>query len=724
MKREIVTVLLALFGYMSVSGQIPGYYNGAEGKDGEQLKSALNSIISGHVDFSYSDAKYLMNYADADPANESNVILIYTRRSQSNTSWGSGSNDINREHVWAKSHGDFETVRPMDGDVFNLHPSDASVNITKSNLDFDECSDAGTYISEADAYYTSSQFEPADAAKGEVARTIFYMAVRYEGNNGELDLETVDKINTYPAAEHGKLSTLLQWNRDFPPSDFERRRNERIYEMQNNRNPFIDNPEFADLIWGGVSASSIIIGNVMLGEEYPESGTTTTLSAVISGNTQATLYLGLTWDAESQSSVMTKSGDTWTGSFDLSSFSAGDMVYFKIEAGDGTSTEVLRGTYRIPGNGNLTSISAIQGTGTTTPLSGSTVTLGGIVTASFDNSYYIQNGTDPRNGICIYDVKRGNIGDSVIVTGKPTEYNNLTEIGEVSYFYIYEAEKNIEPKVITIPEANEDYEGMLVTIENVTFLEGDAVIPISEAMTLNFTDGSNSMTVYSRYNSRLGGETVPSGTVNVTGVVSQYQGTYQLLVNSIDDIVAGTDNEAPLLTGVVVNDANWIEVSFSEKIEKTSAETLSNYNIGDNVTISGAYLYNDTKVLLYVSGLQVMDYTLTVTNVADLRGNQITSATMNFHSDYTSVGISAIIENSIRIYPNPAKDVLHIDFQNSNSESTLYITDLSGRILQTENISAMEVNVNIDLNSYSAGTYFVTIYSDGNRFHNLVEIVK
>jgi len=181
MKMKKLLVLSILFISLGIMAQVPGYYNGVEGKTGTELKEALNEIIHNHIDFSYSDAKYILNYADSDPDNSNNVILFYTKRSQSNDSWGSGSNDINREHVWAKSHGDFSGVRPMDGDAFNLHPTDASVNIKKSNYDFDECSSNGTYISEADAYYTSTQFEPADEVKGEVARTIFYMAVRYEG---------------------------------------------------------------------------------------------------------------------------------------------------------------------------------------------------------------------------------------------------------------------------------------------------------------------------------------------------------------------------------------------------------------------------------------------------------------------------------------------------------------------------------------------------------------
>jgi endonuclease I len=442
-------VLVPLF----AMAQKPGYYNGTEGKSGDDLKTALHDIINQHVDFSYSDAKYILINADSDPSNPNNVILFYTKRSQDNDTWGTGGDFINREHVWAKSHGNFEDRRPMDGDAFNLHAADGSVNVARSNYDFDDCSETGTYIAEADAYYQSSayKFEPSDAAKGEVARTIFYMATRYEGTDGELDLEVVDAVNTSANPEHGKLSTLLQWNIDFPPTDFERRRNEKVYESQRNRNPFIDNPEFANLIWGGLEASAITIGDLTMSEDFPLAGSTVQISSVINGNTNATLYHSLTWDGETNSSAMSSSGDNWSAVFDLSSYSPGDRIYYKIVASKENSSQTLRGSYVIPIVKTITSMASAQGTGTSTPLSGSTISIGGIVNANFDNTYSIQSGKDPRNGMTVYGILRGQIGDSIVVTGRITEYNNLTEIDNVTYTYVYNSDNEIQNKCLPQP---------------------------------------------------------------------------------------------------------------------------------------------------------------------------------------------------------------------------------------------------------------------------------
>jgi endonuclease I len=642
--KFILTVLIA--GFYNLNAQEAGYYNGTEGKTGPGLKSSLHEIIKGHVDFSYSDAKYILNYADADPSNANNVILFYTKRSQVNTSWGTGANDINREHVWAKSHGNFVDKRPMDGDAFNLHPEDASVNITRSNYDFDECSATGTLIPEANAYYTSTQFEPQDAAKGEVARTLFYMAVRYEGTDNEIDLEMIDQVGNYPNPKFGKLSTLLQWNNDFPPTDLERRRNERVFEAQRNRNPFIDHPEYADMIWGGVAAPVISIGSIGMTPAFPVISESATVSASISTTagsiSSAILYYGRTYNSEEFSANMAETGGTWNGDIDFTNFSENDFVYYKITASDGTNSSTVGGNYRVPVTKTITPVSTVQGTGAASPVVGTTVTVAGIITANLDNTYYLQTSGDQLSGMCIFDIRRGKPGDSIVVTGKVAEYNTLTEIDNVSYSFNYGYRRNVEPTVLTIDQVNENYEGMLVTFENVTFLDGDKVIPLTSAASLTFTDGAGSMIVYARYNSRISGKVLPSGNVSVTGVISQYAGIYQLLVNDISDIKAGFDNEPPMITGVIANDKDWIEVSFNEKVDQTTAENISNYSFTNGLNIAGAYLYGGTKVLLLVTGIQKIDYKLTINGIKDLQGNTILNATKDFHSDFADPAYRAI----------------------------------------------------------------------------------
>ena len=162
---------------------------------------------------------------DQDPANATNVILLYTGRSQSKSSNGGGVDDWNREHVWAKSHGDFGTATGPGTDLHHLRPEDVAVNSTRGNKDFDN---GGSAVAEAPGCYTDADsLEPRNAVKGDVARMIMYMAIRYEGDDGWPNLEINNSVSNGTAPYLGKLSVLLQWHAQDPPDAFEKRRNER-----------------------------------------------------------------------------------------------------------------------------------------------------------------------------------------------------------------------------------------------------------------------------------------------------------------------------------------------------------------------------------------------------------------------------------------------------------------------------------------------------------------
>ncbi len=714
--KQLNTLLLFFSLTMAAMAQPVGYYNGTENLSGEELKTALHEIIKGHVDFSYSDAKYIMNYADQDPDNSDNIILFYTRRSQSNSSWGSGDDDANREHVWAKSHGDFADIRPMDGDAFNLHPADASVNSARLHYDFDSVPrDLGTYIEEAEAYVygTNYQFEPADISKGRVARTIFYMATRYEGTDGEMDLEVVDALNTSSAAEHGKLSTLLKWNNQFPPDEFERRRNERVYESQRNRNPFIDNPEFANLIWGESSLSDISISDMEMTPEFPQQATTPTLSVDISseGSEQvtATLYWSDSYDGETYSAVMSASDATYSAAMDFSSFAEGDWVYYKVVATSGDSEQVLYSNYRLPKSVTLTAISDVQGTGSASPITGQTVTISGIVSANFDGSYYIQSDSLPYSGVCIYNMQTGKIGDSVVVTGKVVEYQNLTEMGSITDTYVYPAKNELKVPTVTIGEIDESYEGMLVYLPKTTFSEGGSYIDY-DSNTFTLTDGTNSIDVYCRYNSRMSGNTLPSGDVDVYAVVSQYKDNLQLLIHSMDYINYTADSEAPVLSSLTVLSATQIQLNFDETLESTSATNVENYSITNDITVESAVVLFNTKVILTVSEMPAGNYTLSINGVEDQFGNA-TNISTDF--SYNTTAVDETSAETFVAYPNPnAGEALNIQAQQAIAQVQVY--GLNGALVKVFTGNNMQFQ-SIDLKGLDNGMYLLEIqYINGN----------
>ncbi len=224
------------------------YYQPAEDKQGAELAAALHGIIRDQEVLSYDETEQALKQTDAAPDNPDTVLLLYSDRS------ARADGDWNREHVWAKSHGDFGTAQGPGTDMHHLRPSDPTVNSTRSNLDFDT---GGEPVEDAPGNsYDEDSFEPRDAVKGDVARMIMYMDVRYNGGDGFPDLSMNDQVDNGKAPHIGRQSVLLNWHQHDPPSQVEKTRNDVIFEQyQHNRNPFIDHPEWASSIWDGSTAS-------------------------------------------------------------------------------------------------------------------------------------------------------------------------------------------------------------------------------------------------------------------------------------------------------------------------------------------------------------------------------------------------------------------------------------------------------------------------------------
>lgn len=256
MKNYLLSIVVFLcFSISALADVTPSnYYDGAAGKTGESLKSALHEIIHIHTKLSYSAVWTALMYTDEDTANADNVLLLYSGWSYPKNSNGGGTTDWNREHTWAKSQGNFGTSQGAGTDIHHLRPTDVSVNGARGSMMFDEGgsiyvdgSRQGGGDGTTPCKKGSSNWEPGDEVKGDVARMLFYMATCYESEDG-VDLELAENSST--SGLHGKLSTLLRWHEQDPVSAWERRRNSRAQEKQGNRNPFIDHPEFVCLIWG------------------------------------------------------------------------------------------------------------------------------------------------------------------------------------------------------------------------------------------------------------------------------------------------------------------------------------------------------------------------------------------------------------------------------------------------------------------------------------------
>jgi endonuclease I len=258
-----LTLLFCWFSII-VYGQAPDtYYDTAENLADEALKMALNEIIDNHTEFTYTssstDVWDILKETDRDPDNSENVVLIYSGVSVNGAQEYNSGNGWTREHVWAKSRGDFGITRGPGTDVHALRPLDNSTNSKRSNRSFNNCNNCKA-VTDQWGNETGSQqdendysFEPRDAVKGDVARMLFYMAVRYESLDGHADLEFTESMLPQGDKQpiHGVLSVLLAWHRNDPVDAWEENRNNIIFkDYQKNRNPFIDFPVLAEHLWG------------------------------------------------------------------------------------------------------------------------------------------------------------------------------------------------------------------------------------------------------------------------------------------------------------------------------------------------------------------------------------------------------------------------------------------------------------------------------------------
>jgi len=220
----------------------------AQNTDVAELREGIHEQLkTGHVPLAYSDTDEAMEGIYADPAIPGNLILFYANRSQDADEWVSGDpqDGWNREHLWPQSRG----VRPspMKSDLHALRPSDASVNQSRGNLNFDN---GGSPQGEAPStFLDGDSFEPRDGIKGDVARAMFYMDVRYEGTGGEPDLDLVDATPPKGGVVLGDLCTLLAWHNQDPVDAAELAINDAIENVQGNRNVFVDNPDLANAVY-------------------------------------------------------------------------------------------------------------------------------------------------------------------------------------------------------------------------------------------------------------------------------------------------------------------------------------------------------------------------------------------------------------------------------------------------------------------------------------------
>ncbi|NNK87453.1 MAG: T9SS type A sorting domain-containing protein, partial [Flavobacteriaceae bacterium] len=271
-------LLLILFTGWSFAQPPAGYYESANGLTGYALKSALESIIDSvddgngqpfhDITLTYSQLWTLYETSDVRPDGfvwemYSNCDFTFVTDQDTGTGGGSECDKFNREHTFARSWFDNDTDHPIFADAFHVIPSDKKVNAERGNLAFGEVASPiytslnGTLIGSSSLSGPAGNvFEPIDTYKGDIARGLFYLAVRYQDDIASWEANDIDGDSMLDGSsdkvfEQWALDMLYSWHLLDPVSQKEIDRNNAIFAHQDNRNPFIDNPQYVEDIWEG-----------------------------------------------------------------------------------------------------------------------------------------------------------------------------------------------------------------------------------------------------------------------------------------------------------------------------------------------------------------------------------------------------------------------------------------------------------------------------------------
>ena len=259
--KKLYLFIILIIAVFTLNAQPQGYYDGTEGLTGNALKTKLHTIIKNDDHVSYSGLWSAYQQTDKKPNGK--VWDIYSDRpsgtppyeftfgSDQCGSYNGEGDCYNREHLWAQSWTNNDGTEKTD--LHHVYPTDGWVNNKRDNYAFGEVGNASWTSQNGSKLgpntvsgYNGTVFEPIDEYKGDIARALMYVSVRYyteDSSWGTSDMTNKSVIKDWA------MTMLLRWHEEDPVSQKEIDRNNAAYNIQRNRNPFVDYPEFAEKIW-------------------------------------------------------------------------------------------------------------------------------------------------------------------------------------------------------------------------------------------------------------------------------------------------------------------------------------------------------------------------------------------------------------------------------------------------------------------------------------------
>lgn len=380
-KRFLISGFFGLMCFSLFAAVPTGYYNSLEGKKGAALKTELHNIIcqdtTHYLGYGSGTGNTWQGFYNADRNPATNLVidmysdsLRYFATDYVTQGYPGFGQKIHIEHSLPKSWWGCDITHPdcPARDLNHIYPADGSTNEAKNDNPLGVVTGTPTTNNGESKVgpgnydgYVGTVFEPNDKYKGDFARGYFYMATAYEHYARKWDTskpENMMQNNTYPVFKPWALTLLLQWHRQDVVSLKETTRNDQVYGIQKNRNPFIDHPELVEYIWGNLTTVPYRLdGSIVFPYlNYP--------------NDNDTINFGNTYYQQAKDTIISLKAMNLTGNLTLSlgginasSFSLNKTTLTKAEAEAGTTIQI----HFLSSNlGNQSAILSISGGGITT----------------------------------------------------------------------------------------------------------------------------------------------------------------------------------------------------------------------------------------------------------------------------------------------------------------------------------------------------------------------
>jgi endonuclease I/chitodextrinase len=688
MKKKLL--LFFLFLNFIISAQEP-YYNDVDlTAEGLALKENLaTKTINAHTNFlDYTPGVWESSkITDVNPENSLEVLLIYGYSASGTTARARGINDNsgnngdwNREHTYAKSRGTPNLGNSGPGaDAHHLRPSDVQYNGQRGSFKFTNSSgNSGTV---ANGWY------PGDEWKGDIARMMMYMYIRYG------DRCTPNGIGIGSTAEtpDDMIDLFLDWNAADPVSDFERQRNthhesNQTY-AQGNRNPFIDNAYLATRIWGGTPAEDSWGIYTSNDNEAP------TVPANVALSDIKTNAITASWTASEDNEAVTKyevyangtlNGETAEISYTLTGLNSSTTYAITVLAKD-----LANNQSELSAAVNETTL-----TDTTAPSVPTNVTISNETGTSFKVNWFAATDDTAVNN---YDVFVDNIlNGSTTSTTYSVSGLTISTTYSVTVF-AKDSENNTSEESAAVNATTTDGSNAVVELFLSEYVEGGSNNKALEIA--NLTDNPINLSTYSIKKQSNGdgpwiNELALNGTiaVNEVFVMVHYQADNQTLLTEADLIGPSTNNGAPVNfngndpVGLFKNDV-------LIDIIGVLGETASNFK---------------DKTLRRKLSVTAPSSTYSANEWNEFGIN--TFEGIGKHANATA-GLNTSDFNTFKMYPNPTNG--NKIYFNASQDIKVTIYNVLGKLIQTENLNAHTNSM--DISSLSKGVYILKINSE-NQF--------